>query len=678
MEVQPEYSAEEIERLRHCVDDLATLLAQRTTELAAVDEELKREAAGRGQAEEALRLRGLDFQSIVDSIPVPVAVTTPSGEVEGLNRLTLEYFGKTLEELKNWTASDVVHPDDLQRTVDAQLDAHQRGDAYNVESRHRRADGSYRWFTVRGLPLRDAHGRILRWFHLLIDIDDWKRAGEALRASERNLIQIINTIPTAAWSTRPDGYCDFLNQRWLAYAGLSADQAQGWGWGAAVHPDDLNGLVAYWQRSLASGTPVETEARMRRFDGEYRWFLVRANPLRDESGAIVKWYGTNFDIDDRKRAEQALRRSEAFLAEGQRLSSTGSFSWRVDTDEIVFSGELHRIFGFEPDVPVTFELIASRVHPEDISLLAEKIEHARTGGSELEYEIRLRMPDGSIRYLRTIAHGTRQPDGRLEYVGAIQDVTQRRLADEALAETRSELAHVARITSLGVVTASIAHEVKQPLAAIITNGETSLRWLARAEPDVEQVRKLTERVVADSLRASEIINRIRDMAARRAPEQTLVSLDDVVKESMVFLREELQSRKVAVALELASALPRVVGDRTQLQQVVVNLAINAAQAMAQAGAARRSILIRTMLADPETVCCTVEDSGPGIDPENIPRLFDTFFTTKDGGMGMGLPISRSIIEALGGRISADNDSALGGARFSVALPGHLAAEPAHR
>jgi C4-dicarboxylate-specific signal transduction histidine kinase len=381
----------------------------------------------------------------------------------------------------------------------------------------------------------------------------------------------------------------------------------------------------------------------------------------------------------RSRSEAALRLHELdFLAEGQRLSSTGSFSWRVDTDEIKFSVELPRIFGLEQDAPVTFELIASRVHPEDIALLTEKIEHARAGGSDLEYDIRLRMPDGSIRYVRTIARGTKHPDGQLEYVGAVQDMTQRRLADEALAETRSELAHVARVTNLGVLTASIAHELKQPLAAIVTNGETSLRWLARAQPNVEKARELTRRVVADSRRASEIINRIRDMAARRAPEQTPVSLDEVVRESMVFLREELQARKVAVALDLAPSLPLVVGDRTQLQQVVVNLAINAAQAMAQAGAARRSILIRTMLAGPETVCCTVEDSGPGIEPENIPRLFDAFFTTKDNGMGMGLPISRSIIEALGGRISADNDSALGGARFSVALPGHLTAEPAHR
>ncbi len=312
---------------------------------------------------------------------------------------------------------------------------------------------------------------------------------------------------------------------------------------------------------------------------------------------------------------------------------------------------------------MTLELIASRVHPEDTRFLSDKIEQARAGGSNLEYEIRLRMPDGSVRYLRTFAHGTRHPDGRLEYVGAVQDVTQRHLSEEALAQARSELAHVARVTSLGVLTASIAHEVNQPLAAIVTNGETGLRWLARPEPDVEKVREITKRVVADARRASGIIDRIRAMASGRAPDRMPLSLDDIVEESMVFLRRELQSKGVVVSLDLAPALPPVVGDRTQLQQVVVNLAINAVQAMAESGAPRRNIAIRTMLSDPETVCCSIEDSGPGIDPEHLPRLFDSFFTTKDTGMGMGLPISRSIIEAHCGRIVADNDSTLGGARI---------------
>jgi signal transduction histidine kinase len=219
-----------------------------------------------------------------------------------------------------------------------------------------------------------------------------------------------------------------------------------------------------------------------------------------------------------------------------------------------------------------------------------------------------------------------------------------------------------------VLTASIAHEVNQPLAAIITNAETSLRWLARPEPDVEKVRKLTERLVADAQRASEIIDRIRAMATRRAPRQIRLPLDETIQESMVFLRREFQLKGISVSLDLAPELPHVVGDRTQLQQVVVNLAINAAQAMAQSGKARRGISVRTTLLDPETVCCVIEDSGPGIEPAHLSHLFDSFFTTKDDGMGMGLSICRSIIEAHGGYIRADNNSSLGGARFSFTLP----------
>jgi PAS domain S-box-containing protein len=500
------------------------------------------------------------------------------------------------------------------------------------------------------------------------DPDGRQRAEQALRASARNLRSIINTLPTTAWSTRPDGYCDFVSHRWLEYAGYTAEQAKGWGWGDVIHPDDAPGLVAYWQSCLASGTPVDTEARMRRFDGEYRWFLFRANPLRDEAGNIVKWYGTNVDIEDRKRADEELRRSEAFLAQGQRLNLTGTFSWRVDTDEITFSEELYRIHELERDTPVTLDRIRSRIHPEDIPILTQKIGGGRGDDTNQDYEIRLRMPDGRIKYLHTISQAVRCPDGRPEQIGAVQDVTQRRLSEEALAKARSDLAHVARITSLGVLTASIAHEVNQPLAAIITNGETSLRWLARPDPNLQKVHELTTHVVADARRASEIIDRIRTMAAGRTPKSALLSLGEIVEESMIFLRHEFQSKHISVSLDLAPALPQVVGDRTQIQQVIVNLAINAAQALAQSEAVRRTISVRTMLSGVQAVGCTIEDSGPGIDPTHLPRLFDSFFTTKDSGMGMGLPISQSIVDAHGGHIRADNNSALGGARFSFELP----------
>jgi C4-dicarboxylate-specific signal transduction histidine kinase len=256
-------------------------------------------------------------------------------------------------------------------------------------------------------------------------------------------------------------------------------------------------------------------------------------------------------------------------------------------------------------------------------------------------------------------------------VGAI-DITDRIRAQERFQQVQADFAHAARLSVLGEIAASIAHEVNQPLAAVMTNGETGLRWLDRPEPNVPKARELMERILNDAGRAADIIARIRVMATGRAPQQTALALHDVIAESMLFLRHELQSKGVSISLELAPALPQVTGDRTQLNQVVVNLVINAVQAMVQSGKGRRSISIRTMLSDPETVCCVVEDSGPGLDPTHLTRLFDSFFTTKHTGMGMGLSICRSIIEAHDGHIEADNKSALGGARFSFALPANRA------
>jgi signal transduction histidine kinase len=234
-------------------------------------------------------------------------------------------------------------------------------------------------------------------------------------------------------------------------------------------------------------------------------------------------------------------------------------------------------------------------------------------------------------------------------------------------KVRPQRPTAAKVDGLDLLAVSIAHEVNQPLAAIVTNGETCLRWLDRAGHDVEVIRELTRRVIADARRASEIVDRVRTMAKRQTPPYALLPLNELIEESMLFLRYEFQSKDIAVSLDLEPVLPRIVGDRTQLQQVIVNLVVNAVQAMTDSITAPHAMLVRTGLSSDGTVCCSVEDDGPGISPVDLPRLFEGFFTTKDNGMGMGLPISQSIIEAHGGWISADNESTLGGARFSFTL-----------
>lgn len=633
--------------------ELDRRVAQRTRELAAANDELKR-------SERESRL-------IVDSIPGLVELLTAGGEIAVVNRQVVEYFGRTLEELRRWGTNDTVHPDDLPHVIDVFARSIACGAPYEIVQRFRRSDGVYRWFQNSGCPIRDTEGRVVRWCVLLTDIDDRKRAEDAIRASERNLQLTIDTIPALAWSARPDGSAEFFNRHYLEFLGLSGGEASDGGWTAAAHPDDRDRLSAAWQVMTASDKPGEAEARLRRSDGEYRWFLLRANPLRDEAGNTIKWYGTNTDIDDRKRAEEELRRSEAFLAEGQHLARLGSFSWRVEDDRISWSDQLYRIFEFELGSRVTLERLGGRVHPDDIPILNDMIARARANAGNFEYEHRLLMPDNSVKYLHLLAHATRDEAGRLEYIGAVQDVTERRRSEEALSRARSELARVAGVTSLGVLTASIAHEVNQPLSGIVTNAGTCLRMLAADPPNVDGARETARRTIRDGNRASEVIARLRALFGGRGPVTESVDLNDAAREVIALSLSELQKNRVILRTEFLDDLPSVSGDRIQLQQVILNLIRNATDAMSGVDNRPRQLLVRTEHDEDDCVRLTVQDSGIGFGPEGAIKLFEAFYTTKIDGMGIGLSVSRSIIENHHGRLWAvPNDGP--GAAFSFSVP----------
>ena len=373
------------------------------------------------------------------------------------------------------------------------------------------------------------------------------------------------------------------------------------------------------------------------------------------------------EIAERKQAEEKLRRSEAFLAQGQRLSSTGSFSWRLDTDEVAFSEEAYRIFGLDGHIPVTFEQVGARVHPDDIPLLAKKVEEARTIGDDQDYEIRLRMPDGSIKYLHTTAHRIQHQDGRREFIGATQDVTQRRLGEEALNKARSELAHVARASSLAAVTASIAHEVNQPLAGIVTNAGTCLRMLAADPPNVDGARETARRTIRDANRASNVVIRLRALFTKKDSATELMDLNEAMREVAALSLGELRRSRVILLPELADNLPLVVADRVQLQQVILNLILNACDAMNAIEDRPRELVVRTERDEGDRVRLSVRDVGVGFDPQNVERLFDAFYTTKSSGMGIGLSVSRAIIRNYQGLLWATpNDGP--GATFSFSIP----------
>jgi len=736
--------------------------------------------------------QGFDVRAIVDSIPIPVLLTTPKGEITRLNHVGLDNFGKSLREPKSWINPDVLHPDDLARASATQADALRNGTTYSIESRHRRGDGVYQWFNLVGLPLRDREGRILSWLNLLVDIDDRKRIEESqrqfelrsrmvldhietfvslldangrpefinrtildytgkteaelrawggtdlvhpedlsvasatfkegittgepfdilyrmrrfdgvyrwfhgrhrplvtadgeisqwcvwvndvddlkrtehsLRAKEKNLQIIIDTIPALIWSAHPDGAAEFFNQHYLNYTGMTTLEAQGWGWTGAVHPDDAAALLSAWQGLITHGTGGEVEARLRRANGEYRWFLFRVHPLQDSDGHIIKWYGLNTDIDDRKHAEEALKRSEAFLKEGQHLARMGNFSWTVGTADLVWSEPLYRIFGFEPETVVTLDLIARRIHPEDMPLMVDLLERAQRGEGDLEYQYRIVLPDHTIKHLHLIAHRSEGAPNPGEYLGAVLDITQRRLSEEVLENTRSALTQVSRTISLGVMAASIAHEVNQPLSGIVTNAGTCLRMLSATPPNLDGARATARRTIRDGNRAADVISRLRALFTSVRPVEN-VDLNDAVREVISLCWNDLQQARVRLRAELDSSLPLLPGDRVQLQQVVMNLLRNAADAMSDIDDRARRLVIATKPEGETAVRLSVRDSGRGLSQEDTYRLFEAFYTTKSNGMGIGLSVSRTIIESHGGRLWAEaNDGP--GATFSFVIP----------
>jgi PAS domain S-box-containing protein len=485
-------------------------------------------------------------------------------------------------------------------------------------------------------------------------------------ASERNLQLIIDTIPALAWSARPDGSADFFNRHYLDFIGLTAEEATGWGWTTAVHAEDLNGLAATWQRILASQAPGEAEARLRRYDGEYRWFLLRANPLRDRSGTITKWYGVNTDIEDRKRAETELRRAYDSFTDAQRLSKTGSFITDLVGDDHNWSEEAYRIFEFDPATKVTVQRVRDVIHPDDLPAFESVIARGMTG-ENVTFAFRIVTGGTAVKHLRGVAHVIEKVEGHPMFIGALQDVTDGVVAEEALNRARSELAHVARVATVSTLTASIAHEVNQPLAGIIANAGTALRMLAADPPDIDGARATAKRTIRDANRASDVITRVRALFSKKEFTLEPLDLNDATREVIALSSSDLQRNRVTLQAEFADDLPTITGDRVQLQQVILNLLRNASDAMAGVDDRPRHLLVRTQRESADRVRLTVRDAGVGIDPRNRGKLFDAFYTTKSGGMGIGLSVSRSIIERHDGRLWAEENDGPGAA-FSFSIP----------
>src|SRR5271154_4346933 len=871
------------------------------------------------------------IQATLNVIPAHTWYALPSGALTFVNERTANYLGlpkdhplrfgiDTGAEWDSHTA--LLHPDDREEARRVWSTCLSTGTAGEFTFRVPSAEGKYRWFLTRAEPLRANDGTLLYWIGGNLDIDDGKRAEDALRKSEKELRDVIDTIPAIVWSTLADGSNTYVNKRFVEYSGSSAEQTAGSGWQALIHPDDLERHAGKWREAVATGKAHEIEVRSRRSDGQYRWQLDRGVPLRDEDGKIVKWYGIATDIEDRKRAEEALQQSQFYLSEGQRLAHMGSWAFNA-TGFTYWSSELFQIYGLDPrDKPPTVEEYLALVHPEDRAFMEQgiakmlddhvafdftkrivrpdgEIRHVRCVGvpvtqggvfqgflgtgmdvteqerltgelrlseqylsegqrlaqmgswaynpsgffeywsqelfkiyglepqrgaptleeylatvhpqerdfmantikrmcaehsgcdvkkrivrpdgeqryircvgipvvegevlkgflgtaidvteqelmtqelerrqahlteaqklthtgswawrladqktehlseewyriygfdpaegaptweehlervhpedrlkwkgiaeqaivekADYDQEFRILLPNGMVKWIHTVAHPVLSNTGELEgFVGSSTDITELKSAEqerEKLRQLEADLAHIGRVSTLGEMAASLAHEIKQPIAAAITSANSCIEWLSHEPPNLDRDRAAAARIDKYGNRAAEIIDRIRSFYKKSPPQREMVDVNGIIQELLTLLKGEAHRFSVAMRTDLPTELPKIMVDRVQLQQVFMNLMLNAIEAMKDSGG---ELTVKSELQDGQ-LQFSVSDRGVGLPMEKMDQIFSAFFTTKPQGSGMGLAISRSIVESHGGQLWACANSG-GGASFHFTLP----------
>jgi PAS domain S-box-containing protein len=814
---------------------LATLLVL----LAAVITSSSDRRAERKRSEDAARRSEKQLRDLIETIPTMVFSVRPDGSTEFVSQNWQEYAGLSLENTTGAGWQTTIHPDDLETHLIKWRASLANGQPFENEVRHRRANGEYRWFLVRAVPLRDERGNALRWYGILTDIDDRKRAealltgekrildmvakgdslpqildslcrlveeqasgvlasillvdgdhlrhggapslpkaytdaidgavigpsagscGTAAHRREQVIVEDIATDPLwtdyreaallnslrACWSTpifssqgkviatfamyyrepRSPGPRDqeIIEQithlagvaierkhtqealrRSEAYLGeaqrlskigswafspitrkthyWSDEMFRIWGFDPQqgppdlqavlqrFHPEDLERMRELTERGFEGHLTVDVVAdhRIMLPDGTVKYVHGISHPVFDDAGKVIEYIGTAVDVTERKQVEEALRRSEAYLAEAQRLTHTGSWAWDPIADKVLYwSEEMFRIFGLDPQEGIpTGPRFGQRVHAEDHDRVLDHVENSVRQKTDYLVNHKIVLPDGTVRHIETIGHPVLNSSrGLVEYVGTAVDITERKLAEgerERLHQLEADLAHINRVSMMGELAASLAHEIKQPIAAAATNAKTTLRWLQRETPDIGEAREAVSRIVKDVIRAADIIDRNRALYRRDTPKREMVNLNELIPEMIALLRNVANRNSISIRAELDGALPTMTADRVQMQQVLINLMLNGIEAMKETGG---ELTLRSKKTEDGQIELSVSDMGIGLPAEKIDQLFDAFFTTKAQGTGMGLSISRRIIESHGGRLWASGNPGRG-ATFHFTVP----------
>jgi PAS domain S-box-containing protein len=641
-----------------------------------------RDISGSRQQSQQLYERLSELQLVYDTAPVGLAFLSLDCRYIQINQRLTEICGISVADHIGRSVRECVPrvADQVEKLVQTIV---RTGDPITgIEVRGQRADKSnadHVWIT-NWHPLKTPQGKIVGINVVAEDITERKRAEavlaaseSALRESEARFRELAENMSQFAWTADRAGRRDWYNKRWYDYSGTTFEEMQGFGWQKLHHPDHLERVVDGMLQCFAKGMPWEDTFPLRGRDGTYRWFLSRARPIRNEAGEVIRWWGTNTDVTEQFEAEKALRELNETLEQRVEAETRERLRiWNVSQDLLLLTDLDGKYLSVNPAWTAVLgwpeaELLGRTsqwlLHPDDKEKARAETKRLSTGAITQRFETRFRHQDGSYRWLSWKA----VQDQERIYAMA-RDITDLKDAEDKLREVRHELTQAARRTTLSAMSAAIAHEIRQPLGAVVTNANAGLRWLNRPEPDLAEVRDTLKHIVSDGHRANEVIQSIRAMFSKGDHAGAPLDTNALILETISMASGELEAGRIAVELELAEKLPLIPAHRGQLQQVVLNIVSNAADSMRSIEDRVRMLRVRSRPFDSSGVAVSIQDSGTGIDPQNLDRIFDAFFTTKTNGMGMGLAICRSIVEAHGGSLSV-SPGVPHGSVFHMVLPG---------